>query len=86
VPKGDRSLVERGAGIIAESFRAYVGAFRDLTRRARAHFESGNWHGVQQDAALRFDLYADAVDAGLMKLRPLLDARIDDRPDVDRAA
>ena len=67
-------LIERGAGIIAASFRAYVEGFRDLTRRAREHFESGNWHGVQHDAALRFDLYADAVSAGLLKLGPMLDA------------
>ena len=78
--KHDRSLVERGASIIAESFRAYVEGFRDLTQHAREHFESGNWHGVQHDAALRFDLYADAVNAGLQKLQPLLDNRIDDRP------
>ena len=76
----ERILVERGAAIIAESFRGYVEGFRDVTRNARAHFESANWHGVQHDAALRFDLYADAVGAGLVKLRELLDTRIDDRP------
>ncbi len=76
----DRALVERGGEIIAESFRGYVEEFRDLTRHARAHFESANWHGVQHDAALRFDLYADAVNAGLLRLRPLLEARIDERP------
>ena len=76
----DHRLVERGAAIIAESFRAYVEGFRDLTRNAREHFESGNWHGVQHDAALRFDLYADAVNAGFVKLGPLLGTRIDDRP------
>jgi len=73
-------LVERGATIIAESFRDYVLGFRDLTRHARAHFESANWHGVQHDAAVRFDLYADAVSAGLAKLAPLLGGRLDDRP------
>ena len=76
----DKLLVERSAAIIAESFRAYVDGFRELTRNAREHFESGNWHGVQHDAALRFDLYADAVSSGLSRLRPLLDTRIDDRP------
>lgn len=76
----DRILIERGAAIIAESFRTYVEGFRDVTRHARKHFESANWHGVQHDAALRFDLYADAVNAGLLTLSPLLDACIDDRP------
>ena len=79
-PSHDPALVTRGAAIIAESFRDYVLGFRDLTRHARAHFESANWHGVQHDAAVRFDLYADAVSAGLMRLVPLLGPRIDDRP------
>jgi isocitrate dehydrogenase kinase/phosphatase len=57
-----------------------VQGFRDVTRNAREHFESANWHGVQRDAALRFDLYADAVNAGLTRLAPLLDAKLDDRP------
>lgn len=76
----ERILVERGAAIIAEAFRAYVEGFRDVTRNAREHFESANWHGVQHDAEVRFDLYADAVNSGLLKLQALLDARIDDRP------
>ena len=76
----NRPLVARGAAIIAESFRDYVRGFRDVTRHARAHFESANWHGVQHDAAVRFDLYADAVGAGLRTLTPLLGLRIDDRP------
>jgi isocitrate dehydrogenase kinase/phosphatase len=63
-----------------EAFDAYVDGFRDLTRHARAHFESADWHGVQRDAARRFDLYAGAVDAGLMKLGPVLDLRIEHRP------
>jgi len=79
-PSHDPALVTRGAAIIAESFRDYVLGFRDLTRHARAHFESANWHGVQHDAAVRFDLYADAVSTGLMRLVPLLGSRIDDRP------
>jgi len=79
-PSHDSALVTRGAAIIAESFRGYVNGFRDLTRHARAHFESANWHGVQHDAAVRFDLYADAVSTGLMRLVPLLGRRIDDRP------
>jgi isocitrate dehydrogenase kinase/phosphatase len=79
-PKQDSALVEDAAGIIAETFGLYVDAFRDVTRKARTHFESANWHGVQHDAAHRFDLYADAVNAGLVRLRPLLADRFDDRP------
>jgi isocitrate dehydrogenase kinase/phosphatase len=78
--RDDPALVERGAAIIAEAFRAYVDGFRDLTRNAREHFESANWKGVQQDAARRFDLYAGAVSGGLLRLAPLLDARLDHRP------
>jgi isocitrate dehydrogenase kinase/phosphatase len=80
--EGERSpsLPERAARIIADSFRSYVQGFRDVTRNAREHFESANWRGVQHDAALRFDLYADAVHAGLLRLRPLLGAQAEDRP------
>ena len=73
-------LVGQGAELIATSFRAYVEGFRDLTRHARAHFESANWHGVQHDAALRFDLYADAVTQGLVGLSSLLGGGIKERP------
>lgn len=76
----NRILVGRGAAIIADAFRTYVDGFRDVTRNAREHFESANWHGVQHDAALRFDLYANAVSAGLSTLSELLGARIGDRP------
>src|SRR5262245_28102277 len=73
-------LIDDGAGIIAASFRAYVDGFRDLTRRAREHFESANWHGVQGDASRRFDLYAGAVNEALTELRTLLGDRMTDRP------
>ncbi len=79
-PDQDAALIERGARIIALAFAGYVDGFSGLTQRARAHFESANWLGVQHDAALRFDLYADAVGDGLSKLTPLLGARSDDRP------
>src|SRR5262245_6611726 len=75
-----RSLVEDGASIIAESFRSYTERFRDLTHRARANFESRDWHAVQRDSARRFDLYLEAVQEGLDALRPILGDRIADRP------
>ncbi len=73
-------LVESGAAIIAESYLAYLAKFRDITRRARDHFETANWKAVQQDASDRLDLYGQAVEAGLNALAPLLDRRLDDRP------
>ena len=73
-------LIDEGAELIAESFRSYVEGFRDITRHARAHFESANWHGLQHDAAVRFDLYADAVIDGLLRLHSLLETRIAERP------
>jgi isocitrate dehydrogenase kinase/phosphatase len=76
----DRLKVEDGADIIAETFRSYVERFRELTRRARANFESGDWHAVQRDSARRFDLYTEAVVEGLERLRPLLAERVADRP------
>ena len=75
-----RAPVEDAAEIIAGAFRAYLERFRALTRQARARFEARDWHGAQADAASRLDLYSEAVDAGLVRLRPLLDARVTDRP------
>ena len=76
----DRSPVEDGAAIIAETFASYVEAFRSLTRQARTRFEAEDWQGVQHDASLRFDLYPDAVAEGLARLVPLLAGRERDRP------
>jgi isocitrate dehydrogenase kinase/phosphatase len=76
----DLPRVEDGAAIIAETFRSYVERFRELTRRARANFETRDWHAVQRDSARRFDLYTEAVGEGLDRLRPLLGDRVTDRP------
>jgi isocitrate dehydrogenase kinase/phosphatase len=76
----DLPRVEDGAAIIAETFRSYVERFRDLTHRARANFESRDWHAVQRDSARRFDLYTEAVGEGLDRLRRMLGDRVTDRP------
>jgi isocitrate dehydrogenase kinase/phosphatase len=73
-------LVETGAQIIAESFRSYVERFRELTRRAKANFETQDWHAVQRDSSARFGLYTDAVNEGLERLRPLMGDRAANRP------
>ena len=73
-------LAGRGAEIIVSAFDVYTGSFREITRRARAHFEQQDWHATQRDSALRLDLYVDTVNAGLESLRGLLGDRLESRP------
>lgn len=57
------------AGSIRDAFDRYLAGFIEVTRRARRRFELREWKGVQNDAAQRLDLYADAVSALVARLR-----------------
>jgi isocitrate dehydrogenase kinase/phosphatase len=76
----DRAVEDAAAAVIADTFHEYVSRFRQLTRRARAHFETQDWQAMQRDSARRFDLYTEAVNEGLAKLLALLGPRAEDRP------
>ena len=65
-------LIARGAAIILAAYDVYVVRFRELTHRARAHFERRDWHATQRDSTLRLDLYSELVDEALARLRTLL--------------
>jgi isocitrate dehydrogenase kinase/phosphatase len=49
--------VEEGARRMAAAFAGYNADFRAVTRRAQGRFEARDWHGSQQDAVERIDLY-----------------------------
>ncbi|MFM7396874.1 MAG: bifunctional isocitrate dehydrogenase kinase/phosphatase [Gammaproteobacteria bacterium] len=51
------TLIEQGSRRIAVAFAAYNREFRDITRRAPARFDARDWHGSQQDAVERIELY-----------------------------
>src|SRR5262245_44921988 len=62
----------QGARVIVEAHEAYLARLRELTRRAKTHFEERDWHAAQQDSARRLDLYNAAVQEGLQALKELL--------------
>ena len=49
--------IEDGARRLAMAFAGYNADFRAVTRRAQPRFEARDWHGSQQDAVERIDLY-----------------------------
>jgi isocitrate dehydrogenase kinase/phosphatase len=61
--------IEDGARRIALAFAGYNADFRAVTRRAQARFEARDWHGSQQDAVERIDLYDLWVDRTVTGMR-----------------
>lgn len=73
------AIVEHGARRIAAAFADYNAEFREITRRATARFEARDWHGNQQDAVERIELYDRWVDRTVAEMRRMLGERTLDR-------
>ena len=73
------AVVEQGARRIVAAFADYNAEFREITRRASARFEARDWHGNQQDAVERIELYDRWVDRTVAEMRRLLGERALDR-------
>lgn len=73
------ALLESSAQRIAAAFAAYNGEFRAITRRAKSRFEARDWHGSQQDAVERIDLYDKSVNRLVEGMRAHLGERSQDR-------
>jgi isocitrate dehydrogenase kinase/phosphatase len=73
------SLIDQGARRIAAAFAAYNGEFRDITRRAPLRFEARDWHGSQQDAVERIELYDGWVNRTVAQMRQTLGEQTLDR-------
>jgi len=69
------------AASIAEHFRLYNEEFREVTRRAAAHFLNEAWHAAQADAVLRIELYEKWVVRSVAAIAEKLTAA---RTDVAR--
>jgi isocitrate dehydrogenase kinase/phosphatase len=69
------------AAAIAEHFRLYNEEFRQVTRRAAAHFLNESWHAAQRDAVERIELYEKWVARSVAAVSQLLLAA---RADVSR--
>jgi len=50
---------ERFARTILNGFEAYFAEFQNITMAARSWFENADWHGIQQAATRRIDLYKE---------------------------
>jgi isocitrate dehydrogenase kinase/phosphatase len=70
------SLAERGAHAIHAAFLAYRAEFNAVTRRAKARFEQRDWHGMQDDALERLELYKKIVDGVVAETQDALGAAV----------
>jgi isocitrate dehydrogenase kinase/phosphatase len=68
------------AEAIRDGFSAYHAMFKDITRKAKQRFEECDWHGLQQDAETRLDLYKDFVAWTVNTLKEHLGGRAGDKP------
>ena len=75
----DSRLANLGAQAILERFNTFHSAFKDITRRAAERFLERDWHGLQDDAMKRLDLYRRAADAIEDIIRRLLGDRVKDK-------
>ncbi len=65
-------LAERGADAIYTAFLAYRAEFNAITRRAQLRFEQRDWHGMQDDALERLELYKKIVDRTVTEIQQVL--------------
>jgi isocitrate dehydrogenase kinase/phosphatase len=66
------SLTERGAIAIHVAFLSYRAEFNAITRRAKVRFEQRDWHGMQDDALERLELYKKIVDGVVAETQAVL--------------
>jgi isocitrate dehydrogenase kinase/phosphatase len=75
----DSRLANLGAQAILERFNAFHSSFKDITRQALERFFNRDWHGLQDDATKRLDLYRQAADGIEDIIRRLLGDRVKDK-------
>jgi isocitrate dehydrogenase kinase/phosphatase len=73
IPAAHNRLVRQGAGAIFAAFEDYHREFTSITRRAKVRFENRDWHGLQDDAVERLDLYPRVISDIVKRIRELLD-------------
>ncbi|MEM6380137.1 MAG: isocitrate dehydrogenase kinase/phosphatase AceK regulatory subunit, partial [Bacteroidota bacterium] len=60
------------AHIILGGYMLYHHQFKRITKRAKYRFEERNWHGIQEDARERINLYRDAVGGTKINIQQFL--------------
>lgn len=71
----DSRLASLGARAIADSYRDLRKRFDAITSRAKARFESRDWHGVADDALERLHLYSPTARQTAAEVERILGAR-----------
>ncbi len=66
------SLAEHGANAIHAAFLSYRAEFDAITRHAKIRFEQRDWHGMQDDAVARLELYKKIVDSVVAETQAVL--------------
>jgi isocitrate dehydrogenase kinase/phosphatase len=79
IPTAHHRLAQRGAAAILEAFEEYELEFQAITRRAKLRFQTRDWHGMQQDALDRLDLYPRVIAGIVAEIRALLDVSVKDK-------
>ena len=75
-PVDDAAATARG---IVDAFVAYNEEFRRVTRLAARSFEARDWVETRRNAVRRIELYEDAVNRSVTRLREKLGAQAQDR-------
>ncbi len=70
------SLAERGANAIHAAFLAYRVEFNAITCSAQVRFEQRDWHGMQDDALERLELYKKIIDRVVAETQAVLGAEV----------
>jgi isocitrate dehydrogenase kinase/phosphatase len=79
IPTTHHRLARRGAAAVLEAFEEYEREFKAITRRAKLRFEERDWHGMQQDALERLDLYPRMIAHIVAQIRSRLDVSVKDK-------
>ncbi len=79
IPAHHHRLAQRGAAAIRAAFGAYQEQFQAITRRAKTRFEQLDWHGMNQDALERLELYGRVITDISAEIRELLDGSVKDQ-------
>ncbi|MDM8519948.1 bifunctional isocitrate dehydrogenase kinase/phosphatase [Anaerolineales bacterium HSG6] len=75
----DSRRANLGAKVIHKAFDRYQFRFKEITLKAKVHFEKKNLHDMQTDAELRLDLYKQIVQQVVPEIHELLGDRINEK-------
>jgi isocitrate dehydrogenase kinase/phosphatase len=78
IPSHHHRLAERGAAAIVGAFGDYQQRFQAITRRAKVHFERGDWHGTHNDSVERLELYGRVIAGIVAEIRGRLAESVKD--------